>query len=84
VLEATGTKPHRKRESQAVPLFTSEKAMSAQRLDEAPKLDGRLGSGTVAVISIPLAFRRPAASAVHAADFPASDSGRTARLSSPF
>jgi hypothetical protein len=35
-------------------------------------------------ISIPLAFRRPAASAVHAADFPASDRGRTARLSSPF
>jgi hypothetical protein len=38
---------------------------SAQRFDEAPKLDSRLGSGTVAVIAIPLAFRRAAACTVH-------------------
>jgi hypothetical protein len=31
---------------------------SAQRFDEAPKLDGGLGSATVPVIAIPLAFRR--------------------------
>jgi hypothetical protein len=33
---------------------------SAQRFDEAPKLDSRLGSGTLAAIAIPLAFRRAA------------------------
>jgi hypothetical protein len=37
---------------------------SAQRFDEAPKPDSCLGSGTVPVIAIPLAFRRAAASAV--------------------
>ena len=31
---------------------------SAERLDQAPKLDSCLGSGTVPVIAIPLAFRR--------------------------
>jgi hypothetical protein len=38
------------------------------------------GSGTVPVISIPLAFRRAAASALHAADLPISHSRRTTRL----
>ena len=38
------------------------KRTSTQRFDEAPKLDGGLGSGTVAVIAIPLAFRRAARS----------------------
>jgi len=36
--------------------------------DEAPKLDGSLGSGTVAVIAIPLAFRRTAPFGSRAAD----------------
>jgi hypothetical protein len=36
------------------------KSQSAQRFDEALKLDGRLGSSTVPVIAIPLAFRRAA------------------------
>jgi hypothetical protein len=34
-----------------------ERWSSAQRFDKAPKLDSRLGSGTVAVIAIPLAVR---------------------------
>jgi hypothetical protein len=33
------------------------KRTSAQRLDETPKFDSRLSSGTVPVIAIPLAFR---------------------------
>jgi hypothetical protein len=40
--------------------------------DKAPKLDGGLGSGTVAVIAIPLGFRPATASTVHSADFPTS------------
>jgi hypothetical protein len=63
--------------------FYEQKAMSAQRLDQAPKLDSRFGSGTVAVISIPLAFRRAASSAVHSADLPTSHSRRTTGLPSP-
>jgi len=47
------------------------KRTSTQRFDEAPKLDGGLGSGTVAVIAIPLAFRRAAACAVEATNGPA-------------
>ena len=53
---------------------------SAQRLDQAPKLDSRLTSGTVPVIAIPLAFRRAAACAVHSADLPASDRRRATGL----
>jgi hypothetical protein len=44
---------------------------STQRFDEAAKLDSCLGSGTVAVIAIPLAFRRSAACAVEATNGPA-------------
>ena len=47
------------------------KRTSTQRFDEAPKLDGGLGSGKVAVIAIPLAFRRAAACAVEATNGPA-------------
>src|SRR5262249_33706576 len=36
------------------------KRTSTQRFDEAPKLDGGLGSGTVPVIAIPLALGRAA------------------------
>jgi hypothetical protein len=50
----------------------SRKRTSTQRFDKAPKLDGGLGSGTVAVIAIPLAFRRAAACALHSAHPPAS------------
>jgi hypothetical protein len=64
--------------------FSSPSGASAQRFDEAPKLGSRLGSGTVAVISIPLAFRRATASAVHSADLPTSHSRRTTRLARPF
>jgi hypothetical protein len=42
------------------PIGYFPKRTSAQRFDEAPKLDC-LGSGTVPVIAIPLAFRRAAA-----------------------
>jgi hypothetical protein len=44
---------------------------SAQRFDVAPKLYSCLGSATVAVIAIPLAFRRTAACAVEATNGPA-------------
>jgi hypothetical protein len=60
------------------------KRTSAQRLDQAPKLDGRLRSGTVPVIAIPIAFRRTAARAVHSAHLPTSHSRRTTGLHSPF
>ena len=60
--------------------FPSEKPTSAQRFDEAPKLDSCLGSGTVAVISIPLAFRRAAACTMHSAHLPPSHCRRTTRL----
>jgi len=47
------------------------KRTSTQRFDEAPKLDGGLGSGTVPVIAIPLAFRRTASRALEATNGPA-------------
>jgi hypothetical protein len=53
------------------PIGYFPKRTSTQRFDEAPKLDGGLGSGTVAVIAIPLAFRRTAACAVEATNGPA-------------
>src|SRR5215469_6520073 len=39
---------------------TSPSGRQLSDFDEAPKLDGGLGSGSVAVIAIPLAFRRAA------------------------
>jgi hypothetical protein len=53
------------------PIGYFPKRTSTQRFDEAPKLDGGLGSGTVPVFTIPLAFRRAAACAVKATNGPA-------------
>jgi hypothetical protein len=50
------------------PIGYFPKRTSAQRFDEAPKLDSCLGSGTVRVIATPLAFRRAAAFGSRAED----------------
>jgi hypothetical protein len=54
--------------SQQIRMAAESRHSSAQRFDEAPKFDGRLGSGTVPVIPIPLALGRTSASTLHAAD----------------
>jgi hypothetical protein len=54
------------------------------RHDEAPKLDSCLGSGTVALISVPLAFRRSAACACMRHAFQPRTAGEPTGLSRPF
>ena len=64
------------------PLYP-RKQTSAKRFDELPKLDCFLRAGTVPIVSVSLAFRGTAASAVHSADLPASHRGCTTWLPCP-
>jgi hypothetical protein len=56
---------------------------TADSLDELHRLHSFLRPGTVPIVSIPFAFRRPTSSTVHPADLPASNRGRTTRQAAP-